>query len=66
MAIYKLDGLSCGHCVKTVEGLLQEKGMTGSVSLEEKKLILEKELNEADFSHFAKELEEEGFSLAPY
>lgn len=63
MADYNLDGMSCGHCVKSVENLMKEKGLSGSVSLEEKKLFLERELDQVDFDSFAKELLEDGFTL---
>lgn len=60
---YNLDGMSCNHCVKTVEKYFQEKGIPSKVSLKDKKLTLERELSPDEFTSVKVDLSEEGYQL---
>ncbi|MFE5321430.1 copper ion binding protein [Paenibacillus sp. NPDC056579] len=46
----KVEGMSCNHCVSSIEGALKELGASGNVSLPNKSVTVafdEKKLNEA-------------------
>jgi copper chaperone len=60
---YSLEGLSCGHCVKTVQGTLEKNGISGKASLDDKSLEFDSDGSEAQVLKIRNLLQEEGFTL---
>lgn len=62
--IIKIEGMSCGHCVKAVEKeLLRLEGVSGvNVSLEEKQAVLEVDDRPSDAA-LKEAVEEAGFEV---
>jgi copper chaperone len=58
-----VEGMSCGHCVNSVETALKEIGASGKVDLESKKVQVE--FDEAALSETAikEAIEEQGYDI---
>jgi len=59
----KVEGMSCNHCVNSIEGALKELGANGSVSLPNRSVTVsfdETKLNEAAIKEA---IEEQGYDV---
>ncbi|WP_079914397.1 copper ion binding protein [Paenibacillus sp. 32352] len=59
----KVEGMSCNHCVNSIEGALKEIGANGSVSLPDKTVTVsydEKKLNETAIKEA---IEDQGYDV---
>lgn len=60
---YKLDGMTCGHCVKTVEETFSENGIKAKADREKNLVTLEPEISEEAMNKIKDNLQEEGYTL---
>jgi copper chaperone len=60
---YSIEGLSCGHCVKAVEGILEEQSLKGSVDLDSASLSLDAQPEADKLEALKSALAEEGYTL---
>jgi copper chaperone len=61
--IIKVDGMSCGHCVKAVEGAVQEAGAKGKVDLENKSVTIEFDEAIVKLSSIKEAIEDQGYDV---
>ncbi|MDV6237246.1 cation transporter [Leptospira ellisii] len=54
-------GMTCAHCVKTVESALKEIGLNGKASLENGEVVYQGEGTEGELSEVRAAIEEEGY-----
>ncbi|MFT9847722.1 copper chaperone CopZ [Aneurinibacillus sp. REN35] len=59
----KVEGMSCGHCVKSVEGALKEIGAAGKVNLEAKTVQVEFDENKVSVDAIKEAIEEQGYDV---
>lgn len=59
----KVEGMSCGHCVKSVEGALKEIGAAGKVNLEAKTVQVEFDENKVSVDAIKEAIEEQGYDI---
>jgi copper chaperone len=62
-AILKVEGMSCGHCAKSVEGALQSIGAKGSVNLEAKTVTVEYDESKVTEAALKSAIEEQGYDV---
>ncbi|MCG9874711.1 MAG: heavy-metal-associated domain-containing protein [Leptospiraceae bacterium] len=60
---YRIDGMTCGHCVKTVEESFLEIGIKAKADRERNLVILDSELSDESLSRIKDNLQEAGYSL---
>lgn len=60
---YELDGMTCNHCVMTVQKTFQKQGLSAVASLANKSVEFESNGTEEEISQMRKLLDEEGFAL---
>ncbi|MCZ8238644.1 MAG: heavy-metal-associated domain-containing protein [Leptospiraceae bacterium] len=60
---YRVDGMTCGHCVKTVEESFLENGIKAKADKERNIVILDSELSEESLKSMKDNLQEAGYSL---
>lgn len=60
-----VEGMSCGHCVKAVEGALNKLDGVSSakVSLEEKQVSVEYDENLVTFEQMKEAIEDQGYDV---
>ncbi len=60
-----VEGMSCGHCVKAVEGALNKLDGVSSakVSLEEKQVTVEYDENLVTFEQMKEAIEDQGYDV---
>ncbi|TGN19599.1 heavy-metal-associated domain-containing protein [Leptospira idonii] len=63
MTSYKLDGMTCGHCVLTVQKIFANEGISAKADLSSQSVELEVPLDEEKWNRFRDLLSEEGYSL---
>ncbi|PJZ44522.1 heavy-metal-associated domain-containing protein [Leptospira brenneri] len=63
MVSYEMEGMTCGHCKKTVEKVFLEYGKEATASIEEHTVSLKEALTETDLSKLRDLLNEDGYSL---
>lgn len=61
--ILEVEGMTCGHCVKTIEGALREIGVSGNADLEKKTVFVEYDENEADIETIKGTVEKKGYKV---
>jgi len=61
--LYKLEGMTCGHCVASVEKEFSKEGFSAKADQKHGIVSLDKELTDINFQKIQKILSEEGFSL---
>jgi copper chaperone len=61
--VIKVEGMSCGHCVKSVEGAVQEVGAKGKVDLENKSVTVEFNEGEVTLAKIKEAIEEQGYDV---
>ncbi|MED0706269.1 copper chaperone CopZ [Aneurinibacillus aneurinilyticus] len=60
----KVEGMSCNHCVKAVEGALEEIGAAGKVNLAEKTVQVEYDESKLSLDSIKEAIEEQGYDIA--
>jgi copper chaperone CopZ len=61
--LYKLEGMTCGHCVASVEKEFSKEGFSAKADRIQGIVTLDKELTDFNFRKIQQILSEEGFSL---
>lgn len=59
----KVEGMSCNHCVKSVEGALKNIGAQGTVNLEAKTVTVEYDAAKLDEAALKSAIEEQGYDV---
>jgi copper chaperone len=62
-SIYTLEGMTCGHCVKTVEKEFSKEGIVAKADMKENSVSVESELDEATYKKLRDALGENGYEL---
>ncbi|WP_195573492.1 copper ion binding protein [Paenibacillus sp. 1001270B_150601_E10] len=60
---WKVDGMSCGHCKQSVEKAVQELGVKGEVSLEDKTVTLTYDENAVQADAIKEAIEDQGYDV---
>lgn len=63
MVHYKIEGMTCGHCKKTVERVFSENGKKATANVEESIVTVEQILNDEELKLLRLRLDEDGYSL---
>lgn len=61
--ILQVEGMSCGHCVKSVEGAVKEAGGKAKVSLETKSVEVEYDAGKANLEAIKEAIEEQDYDV---
>ncbi|AXR63212.1 heavy-metal-associated domain-containing protein [Leptospira mayottensis] len=56
-----LEGMTCSHCLRTVESALRKIGLTGKANLEKKEVVYQGEGTPEELSKIKSILTEEGY-----
>jgi len=59
----KVTGMSCDHCVKSVEGALANIGVEGKVNLETGVVTVEYDETKASYNKIKEAIEEQGYEV---
>jgi copper chaperone len=60
----EVNGMSCQHCVNSIEKALQEIGASGKVDLTAKTVAVEYETGKLSLDNVKKAIEDQGFEIA--
>ncbi|MBO9606818.1 MAG: heavy-metal-associated domain-containing protein [Paenibacillaceae bacterium] len=58
-----VEGMSCGHCVHSVEGAVKEAGASGKVDLAGKSVAVEYDEAKVKLEAIKEAIEEQGYSV---
>ncbi|KKO55223.1 copper ion binding protein [Paenibacillus sp. DMB20] len=58
-----VEGMSCNHCVNSIEGALKEIGMTGKVDLTAGTVTVEYDESKATVEQIKETIEEQGYDV---
>lgn len=58
-----VEGMSCNHCVKAVEGALEKAGATGKVDLASKKVAVEYDDSKLNLDAIKQAIEDQGYDV---
>lgn len=58
-----VEGMSCNHCVNSIEGALKDIGMTGKVDLAAKTVTVEYDESKATVEQIKETIEEQGYDV---
>ncbi|WP_342416425.1 copper ion binding protein [Paenibacillus sp. FSL R10-2782] len=58
-----VEGMSCNHCVKAVEGALEKVGASGKVSLEAKQVAVEYDESKLNVEALKTVIEDQGYDV---
>ena len=58
-----VEGMSCNHCVKAIEGALKEAGMSGKVDLSAGNVTVEYDESKATVEQVKEVIEEQGYDV---
>ncbi|KJD45445.1 copper ion binding protein [Paenibacillus terrae] len=58
-----VEGMSCNHCVKAVEGALEKVGASGKVSLEAKQVAVEYDESNLNVEALKTAIEDQGYDV---
>jgi len=61
--ILKVDGMSCGHCVSSVEKVLQEIGAEGKVNLASKTVTVQYDNQKVSMKNIVAAIEDQGYDV---
>lgn len=61
--ILHVDGMSCGHCVQSIEGALKTIGAQGNVNLNSKTVSIEYDESIVSLQSIKKAIEEQGYEV---
>ena len=59
----KVEGMSCGHCVNSIEGALKEIGAKGKVNLSNAKVDVEYDNEKLTLDAIKETIEEQGYTV---
>lgn len=59
----KVNGMSCGHCVSSVEGALKEIGVKGNVNLSANSVDVEFDESKVTLKAIKEAIEEQGYDV---
>ncbi|HEX7057698.1 MAG TPA: copper ion binding protein [Bacilli bacterium] len=59
----KVEGMSCGHCVKAVEGAVSKAGAKGKVDLAGKRVTVEFDEGKVQLEAIKEAIEEQGYDV---
>jgi copper chaperone len=59
----KVEGMSCGHCVNSVEGALKEIGASGKVNLGAKSVEIEYDETKLSLEKIKEAIEDQGYDV---
>lgn len=59
----QVEGMSCGHCVKSVEGAVREAGGEAKVSLETKTVEVDYDPGKVSLEAIKEAIEEQGYDV---
>ncbi len=62
-ATLKVEGMSCNHCVKSVEGALHNIGAKGTVDLAAKTVTVEYDASKLDEAALKNAIEDQGYDV---
>ncbi|RAP75849.1 copper ion binding protein [Paenibacillus montanisoli] len=62
--ILKVEGMSCGHCVNSVEGAVNKLGATGKVDLKTGSVTIEFDESKVTLDVIKEAIEEQGYEVA--
>lgn len=60
---WKVEGMSCEHCVKAVETAVKEAGASGSVDLENKKVTITYDEGRVSLDQVKDAIEDQGYDV---
>jgi copper chaperone len=60
----KVEGMSCGHCVNSVEGAVKSVGATGKVDLHAGLVTVEFDTSKVSLDAIKEAIEEQGYDVA--
>ncbi|MBM9546519.1 heavy-metal-associated domain-containing protein [Leptospira sp. 201903074] len=63
MVNYEVEGMTCGHCKKTVEKVFAEIGKEATANIEENIVTVKETLTDAELNSLRSRLSEDGYSL---
>ncbi|EFM08479.1 Heavy metal transport/detoxification protein [Paenibacillus curdlanolyticus YK9] len=58
-----VEGMSCGHCINSIEGALQEAGAVGKVDLTEGQVHVSFDETKLELQSLIAVIEEEGYNV---
>ncbi len=61
--LYKIEGMTCGHCMMTVEKEFAKVGASAKADMKTDSVSVESELDALTYQKLQAVLEEEGYSL---
>jgi copper chaperone len=61
--VLKVDGMSCGHCVSSVEGAVTKLGAIAKVDLASKSVSVEYEDSKISLNAIKEAIEEQGYDV---
>jgi copper chaperone len=61
--VLKVDGMSCGHCVSSVEGAVTKLGAIAKVDLASKSVSVEYEDSKITLNAIKEAIEEQGYDV---
>ncbi|MCR8657043.1 copper ion binding protein [Paenibacillus endoradicis] len=61
--VLKVDGMSCGHCVNSVEKALQSIGAEGTVDLASKKVTVKFDEAKVNTKAIVEAIEDQGYDV---
>jgi copper chaperone len=61
--VLKVEGMSCGHCVSSVEGAVNKLGAKGKVDLSAKTVAIEFDENKLSLEAFKEAIEDQGYDV---
>ncbi len=61
--VLKVEGMSCGHCVNTIETTLKNLGANGKVDLANKTVIVEFDENKVSLDAVKAAIEDQGYDV---
>lgn len=62
-AVLKVEGMSCGHCVKSVEGAVKQAGAQGTVDLNAKTVTVSYEEGKVNLDAIKAAIEDQGYDV---
>ncbi|WP_337035113.1 cation transporter [Paenibacillus illinoisensis] len=61
--VLNVKGMSCGHCVNSIEGALKSLGVQGDVSLENGTVTVVYDENKVTLERIKEAIEEQGYEV---
>ncbi|MCT8335306.1 cation transporter [Leptospira sp. 85282-16] len=63
MVNYEVEGMTCGHCKKTVEKVFAEIGKEATANIDEKLVTVNESLSDTELNQLRERLSEDGYTL---